>query len=64
MSPDPVVVNDKTTLDEVVAIMDTRHVAQLPVVCGGIVVGVIGRVELLVARALGSTAQNGSATAA
>jgi len=66
MSPDPVVVSDETTLDEVVAIMDARHVAQLPVVCGGIVVGVIGRVELLVvvARALGSTAHKGSATAA
>ncbi|THD71864.1 MAG: CBS domain-containing protein [Bradyrhizobium sp.] len=66
MSPDPVFVDDETTLDEVVTLMDARHVAQLPVVCGATVVGIVGHLELLraVARALGSTAQNGSATAA
>ena len=54
MSSDLVCVNDETTLDEVVALMDMRHVAQLPVVCGTTVVGIIGRVELLraVAHAL------------
>lgn len=54
MNPDPVIVDDETTLDEVVAVMDIRHVAQLPVVCGASVIGIIGRVELLaaVARAL------------
>jgi CBS domain-containing protein len=66
MIPDPAVVNDEATLDEVVAIMDARHVAQLPVVCGGTVVGIIGRVEFLaaVAQALDSTGRNGSTAAA
>jgi hypothetical protein len=39
-----------------VALMDARHVAQLPVVCGSALIGIIGRVELLnaVAQALRS----------
>jgi len=59
MTPDPVCVDDEASLDEVVALMDARHVAQLPVVCGGSVVGIVSRVELLaaVANALGSVAQ-------
>jgi CBS domain-containing protein len=54
MTCDPVCVNDETTLGELVALMDARRVAQLPVVCGATVVGIIGRVELLgaVARLL------------
>jgi CBS domain-containing protein len=54
MTRDPVCVNDETTLDELVALMDARRVAQLPVICGATVVGIIGRVELLgaVARLL------------
>jgi CBS domain-containing protein len=51
MTPDPVCVDDETTVDEVVALMDARHVAQLPVVCGATVVGIIGRLELLTAVA-------------
>jgi CBS domain-containing protein len=51
MTPDPVCVDDETSVDEVVALMDTRHVAQLPVVCGATVVGIIGRLELLTAVA-------------
>jgi CBS domain-containing protein len=66
MTRDPVCVNDETTLDEVVALMDMRHVAQLPVVCGATVVGIIGRVELLraVAHALcpGETDGSGSSS--
>jgi CBS domain-containing protein len=56
MTRDPVSVDDEASLDEVVALMDVRHIAQLPVVCGGSVVGVVSRVELLaaVARALSS----------
>jgi CBS domain-containing protein len=56
MTRDPVCIDDEASLDEVVALMDLRHVAQLPVVCGGSVVGIISRVELLaaVARALSS----------
>ncbi len=59
MTRNPVCVDDEASLDEVVALMDARHIAQLPVVCGGSVVGVVSRVELLaaVARALGSVAQ-------
>jgi CBS domain-containing protein len=61
MTLDPVFVNDEATLDEVVTLMDARHVAQLPVVCGEIVIGIIGRVELLnaVAQALYSAKQGG-----
>lgn len=57
MTPDPVFVDDEASLDEVVALMDARHIAQLPVVCGGSVVGIVSRVELLaaVANALGSS---------
>lgn len=51
MTPDPVCVDDETSVDEVVALMDARHVAQLPVVCGATVVGIIGRLELLTAVA-------------
>jgi CBS domain-containing protein len=51
MTPDPVCVDDETSVEEVVALMDTRHVAQLPVVCGATVVGIIGRLELLTAVA-------------
>ncbi len=60
MSRDPVYVGDEATLDDVVALMDRRHVAQLPVLRGETVVGVIGHVEMLaaVARALTSTAQD------
>lgn len=58
MTRDPVWVDDEASLDEVVALMDARHIAQLPVVCGGSVVGVVSRVELLaaVARALSQVA--------
>jgi CBS domain-containing protein len=49
MTKDPLCVDEEASLDEVVAHMDTRHVSQLPVVCGGIVVGMISRVELLTA---------------
>ncbi len=58
MTRDPVCVDDEAGLDEVVALMDMRHIAQLPVVCGGSVVGIVSRLELLaaVARALSSTA--------
>jgi CBS domain-containing protein len=60
MSQDPVFVDHQATLDEVVTLMDSRHVAQLPVLCGAAIIGIIGRVELLnaVAHALGE--QDGS----
>ncbi|WP_316179805.1 MULTISPECIES: CBS domain-containing protein [unclassified Bradyrhizobium] len=58
MTRDPVCVDEEASLDEVVALMDARHIAQLPVVCGGSVVGIVSRFELLgaVARALGAIA--------
>lgn len=58
MTRDPVCVDDEAGLDEVVALMDARHIAQLPVVCGGSVVGMVSRFELLgaVAHALSTTA--------
>ena len=54
MASDPICVDEEATLVEVVALMDARHIAQLPVVCGGSVVGIISRAELVaaVARAL------------
>ena len=59
MAPDPASIDDEASLDEVVALMDSRDVTQLPVICGGSVVGVVSRVELLaaVANALGPVAQ-------
>jgi CBS domain-containing protein len=56
MTRDPIYVDDEATLDEVVALMDARHIAQLPVVRGGCVIGIVSRVELLAAvvHALGS----------
>jgi CBS domain-containing protein len=47
MTTDPLCVDEEASLDEIVAQMDARHISQLPVVCGGIVVGMISRVELL-----------------
>jgi len=66
MTPNPVCVNDETTLDEAVALMDARHVAQLPVVCGVTVIGIIGRVELVAAgaEALASIPRDSSAGSA
>src|SRR5579864_4001856 len=49
MSGNPVCVEEDASLDEVVALMDQHDVSQLPVICGGIVVGMISRTELLAA---------------
>jgi CBS domain-containing protein len=49
MTPDPVSVDEDATVDDVIAAMDMRRVAQLPVVCGGKVVGMISRFELIAA---------------
>ena len=58
MAPDPICVDEEATLNEVVALMDASHIAQLPVVCGGSVVGIISRADLVaaVARALNPVA--------
>ena len=59
MSRDPICVEEVASLDEVVARMDARHIAQVLVVCGPSVIGLVSRVELLaaVARALRGTTQ-------
>lgn len=47
MTRKPAFVDEEASLDEVVAQMDARRVSQLPVVCGGVVIGMISRRELL-----------------
>lgn len=47
MTRNPVSIDEEASLDEVVARMDNRNVSQLPVVCGGTVIGMISRAELL-----------------
>lgn len=49
MTPDPVFVDEDATVDDVVAEMDRRRVAQLPVVCADKVIGMISRFELITA---------------
>ncbi|HLZ01149.1 MAG TPA: CBS domain-containing protein [Bradyrhizobium sp.] len=49
MTPDPVCVDEDATVDDVIAEMDMRRVAQLPVVCAGKVIGMISRFELITA---------------
>ena len=49
MTKNPVCIEDDASVDEAVAIMDQRGVSQLPVTCGGILVGLISRAELLAA---------------
>lgn len=47
MTRNPVCISDEALVSEVVTLMGTRHIAQLPVVCGDVLVGLVGRVELL-----------------
>ena len=47
MTPDPVTVTESTTLDEVVRLMENRHVKRLPVLRDGKVVGIISRANLM-----------------
>lgn len=49
MTKNPVCVEEAASVDEVVARMDQYGVSQLPVTCGGILVGMISRAELLAA---------------
>lgn len=59
MTKDPVCVEEEASVDEVVAVMDQRGISQLPVTCGGILVGMISRAELLAAveRSLSESAE-------
>jgi CBS domain-containing protein len=49
MTKNPICIEEEASVDEVVAIMDQRGISQLPVTCGGILVGLISRAELLAA---------------
>lgn len=49
MTPAPVCVDEDAEVDDVIALMDMRAVAQLPVVRAGKVVGMISRYELIAA---------------
>jgi CBS domain-containing protein len=49
MTPDPVCVGEDATVDDVVAEMDRRRIAQVPVVCADKVIGMVGRFELIAA---------------
>ena len=49
MTKDPVCVDDKATVNDVISAMDRRGVAQVPVVSEGKVIGIVSRFELLVA---------------
>jgi CBS domain-containing protein len=49
MTKNPVCIEEEASVDEVVAIMDQRGISQMPVTCGGILVGMISRAELLAA---------------
>lgn len=47
MTLNPAGVDEDATVDDVIAAMDQRRVAQLPVVCAGKVIGMISRFELM-----------------
>jgi CBS domain-containing protein len=47
MTPDPVCVDEDASLDDVIIAMDSRKVAQIPVVSAGKVIGMISRFELI-----------------
>jgi CBS domain-containing protein len=49
MTPDPVCVGEDATVEDVVAEMDRRKIAQLPVASAGEVIGMISRFELVAA---------------
>ena len=59
MTKNPVCIEEEASVDEVVAVMDQRGISQLPVTCGGILVGMISRAELLAAveRSLSKSAE-------
>ena len=57
MTADPVTVTEDTPLEEVVAVMEKRHIKRVPVVRGDKVVGIVSRANLLhaLARLAGET---------
>ncbi len=53
MTPTPETVGSAATLDEVVALMERKRIRRVPVVDGGVLVGIVSRADLV--RALGQT---------
>jgi CBS domain-containing protein len=49
MTPEPAFVDEDATVDDLVAEMDRRCVAQVPVVCADRVIGIVSRLELVAA---------------
>lgn len=47
MTPDPVCVDQDTAIDDVIKVMDSREIGQVPVVSAGKVVGIINRFQLI-----------------
>lgn len=47
MTPDPVCIDEDATVDDVINAMDLREIAQIPVVSGGSVIGMISRFQLI-----------------
>jgi CBS domain-containing protein len=51
MTPNPLTVEEETTLEEIVRVMEKNHVKRLPVLHGGQLVGIVTRANLLQAVA-------------
>jgi CBS domain-containing protein len=51
MTPAPLTITEETPLDEVVHLMESRHIKRLPVMRNGKVVGIVSRADLLHALA-------------
>jgi CBS domain-containing protein len=51
MTPDPITISEDTPVEEVVRLMEERHIKRLPVMRGGKVVGIVSRANLLRALA-------------
>ena len=49
MTPDPVCVDESATVNDVIAAMDVRKVAQIPVAAASGVIGIVNRFELIAA---------------
>ena len=47
MTPDPLVVMEETSLEEVTRLMETRNIKRLPVTRRGAVIGVVSRTNLI-----------------
>ncbi len=62
MTPDPYTVSEDDALQEVVELMERRHIKRLPVMRGGQMIGIVSRANLM--HALASLAREAQPTAA